>query len=187
MHRRLRAALGCPGDCLGNGHASCLSLAEYQSYAMQTTITQASTLAGLAPASVRSGEADTGGCVPRSSSDPKIGAQQEKDFAKCVDGMLGRVVKYVAAVQKCQAACETDSTGKKGGGGLADGPPTCNATATLDPADPFAVCVAKANAKLTDAPLSLAMAAQLPSLHQMLDFKMNGLFNRPDRCEASPS
>jgi len=180
-------ALGCPGDCRGTGHPSCTGLADFQGWFAQTTLGQASNLAGLPGASVRIDDTDTGGCVPRSSADPKIGAQQEKDFARCIDGVFARVVKYDAALQKCQAACESDYTGKKGGGGPVDGPPTCNTGATLDPADPFALCVAKATAKLTETPLPVVMALQLPGLHQQLDFRVNSLFNAPDGCVAPPS
>lgn len=182
-------AIGCPGDCdvVTGGDQRCIGLDQYQDVASASTLDTVNTLGALVPALAIQGDpmTDPNGCVPPVSDPmtmPKEFAKELKAFDKCITSAVSVVAKYAAAIQKCIASCEADYKGTKGDGGDNDGPPTCNLSAIVDPAEPFAACTAKALATANKKPLPAGIAAALGLVGGALDPATNNLFNKPGNC-----
>lgn len=177
-------ALGCPFQCnrVTPGQPHCADLTTFQQAWLIERINEQGYLTGAMRAlSIKTNPSDMISCVLPATADPKEYAEQARVFDRCVTSAVDAVVKYQAALRKCQTACETDYAGKKGGGGPTDGPPACG-LGVADPNDPLTICVAKATAALNRKPLPYGLVSAIASVHVFLEDANRNLFNSADSC-----
>jgi len=157
------AGIGCPGDCDGDpGLQQCSDLGAYEGQVVTAARAGHDSLsAAIDAACAGSGTPD---------SDARI---------KCADAATRQLVKYTSAVFHCAQKCETDATGRSGGGAL-----TNLASCRAGAGGAFDVCEGRAASRLTSA----AAIALRPLVASSVGDATDALFNREDATDpATPA
>jgi hypothetical protein len=166
--------IGCPGDCNAGapGVQQCADMTAFEATVEQTT--------GSTSPKVQLGTLAAGIDLACSFDLPGT-TQMSPERLECLSDNAAALSKYSQKLFKCQAKCENDYKGNKGGGGLTNGAECQSGAAGAAPE--FDTCDDEALLKAGTMTPTVA-GLVLPQVRSAINTATAGLYNRSDPTQG---